>query len=137
MTSKTFFSSKNFRVYRKTKIHTDIVLDFIFSDFSYVDKSLSVTEFICEWEVRLQSALAAGCQYSDAVLAFKLLHNSELDNSDIQQSKHVLIAIWTYDLYGPVRIAFDAGKSITRASGKGLDPGSRYFVGPCEMASSR
>ncbi len=66
------------------------ILDYIlFSDFSYVDKSLSVTEFICEWEVRLQSALAAGCQYSDAVLAFKLLHNSELDNSDIQQSKLV------------------------------------------------
>ncbi len=65
------------------------ILVYTFSDFSYVDKSLSVTEFICEWEVRLQSALAAGCQYSDAVLAFKLLHNSELDNSDIQQSKLV------------------------------------------------
>jgi hypothetical protein len=84
---KAFFKSKNFRICCKIIKHT--VLDFIFSDFSYVDKSLSVTEFICEWEVRLQSALAAGCQYSDAVLAFKLLHNSELDNSDIQQSKLV------------------------------------------------
>ncbi len=28
--------------------------------------------------------------------------------------------LWTYDLYGPVRNAFDAGKSITRASGRGL-----------------
>jgi hypothetical protein len=27
-----------------------------------------------------------------------------------------------YDLYGPIRNAFDAGKSITRASGRGLGP---------------
>ncbi len=92
-----------------------------------------MTEFICEWEVRLQSALAAGCQYSDAVLAFKLLHNSELDNSDIQQSKPVQIAIWTYDLYGPVRHAFDAGKSITWARGRGLGPGNRDFLGPVKL----
>ncbi len=45
-----------------------------------------------------------------------------------------------YDLYGPVRNAFDAGKSITRASGRGLGPGNQdffKFFGPCEMASSR
>ncbi len=44
--------------------------------------------------------------------------------------------LWTYDLYGPIRNAFDAGKSITRASGRGLGPGNRDFSGPCEMASS-
>ncbi len=45
--------------------------------------------------------------------------------------------LWTYDLYGPVRNTFDAGKSITRASaGGGLDPGNGYFFGPCEMAST-
>jgi hypothetical protein len=27
--------------------------------------------------------------------------------------------LWTYDLYGPVRNAFDGGKSITMASGRG------------------
>jgi hypothetical protein len=32
--------------------------------------------------------------------------------------------LWTYDLYGPVRHAFDVGKSITRASGRGLGPGN-------------
>ncbi len=42
-----------------------------------------------------------------------------------------------YDLYGPVRNGFDAGRSITRASGRGLGPGNRDFLGPCEMASSR
>jgi hypothetical protein len=31
----------------------------------------------------------------------------------------------TYDLYGPVRNAFDAGKSVTRASGRGLGPGNQ------------
>ena len=55
--------------------------------FSYLDKSVSMSEFISEWEGRLESALAAGCQYSDAVLAFKLIHNSHLDTSEIQQSK--------------------------------------------------
>jgi hypothetical protein len=48
---------------------------------------VSITEFIGEWEARLERAVAAGCQYSDAVLAFKLLDNSELDSSDIQQSE--------------------------------------------------
>ncbi len=43
----------------------------------------------------------------------------------------------TYDLYVPVCNAFDAGKSITRASGRGLGPGNQDFFGPCEMASSR
>jgi hypothetical protein len=42
----------------------------------------------------------------------------------------------TYNLYGPVHNAFDAGKSITWASGRGLGPGNRDFSGPCEMASS-
>jgi hypothetical protein len=38
----------------------------------------------------------------------------------------------------PVRNAFDAGKSITRASGGGggWGPGNRYFFGPCEMMTS-
>ncbi len=33
--------------------------------------------------------------------------------------------------------AFDAGKSIMRASGRELGPGKPDFFGPCEMASSR
>jgi hypothetical protein len=34
----------------------------------------------------------------------------------------------TYDLYGPVHNAFDAGKSITRSRGRGLGPGNPdYF----------
>jgi hypothetical protein len=43
--------------------------------------------------------------------------------------------------YGPVCNAFDAGKSIgksiTRASGRGLGPGNRDFFRPCGMASTR
>ncbi len=33
--------------------------------------------------------------------------------------------LWTHDLYSPVRNAFDAGKSITRASGRALGPRNR------------
>jgi hypothetical protein len=36
----------------------------------------------------------------------------------------------TYDLYGPLLNALDAGNSITRASGRGLDLEIETFVGP-------
>ncbi len=36
-----------------------------------------------------------------------------------------------------VHNAFDAGKSITRVSERGLGPGNQDFFGPCEMSSSR
>ncbi len=39
------------------------------------------------------------------------------------------------DLYAPYN-AFDAVKSITRASERGLGPGNQDFFGPCEMSSS-
>jgi hypothetical protein len=53
-------------------------------------------------------------------------------------SQHVSINVkisylWTFDLYGPVRNAFDAGNSIMRASGRGLSPGNRDFFGLFEM----
>jgi hypothetical protein len=44
--------------------------------------------------------------------------------------------LWTYDLYRPICNAFDAGKSITRASERGWGPGNQDCFGPCEMASS-
>jgi hypothetical protein len=48
----------------------------------------------------------------------------------------------TYDLKGPVRIAFDADSihyegKWEGAGGWGLGPGNRDFFGPCEMASNR
>jgi hypothetical protein len=43
----------------------------------------------------------------------------------------------TYDLYGPLRNVFDAGRYIMLASGRGLGPGIGEFFGPCEMTSSR
>ncbi len=48
------------------------------------------------------------------------------------QSRHLLIFMY-------LRIAFDAGKSITRANGRGLGPGNRDFFGPCpcDIVSSR
>jgi hypothetical protein len=45
--------------------------------------------------------------------------------------------LWTYDLYGPICNAFDAGKSIRRSSGRGLGPWNQDFFGPFQMASSR
>ncbi len=50
---------------------------------------------------------------------------------------HYALAIYGPMIYGSVCNGFDAGKSITRASGRGLGPGNRDFFGPCEMASSR
>jgi hypothetical protein len=44
--------------------------------------------------------------------------------------------LWTYDLYSPVRNAFDKGTTITRASGRGLVPGNQDFLGTSEMALS-
>ncbi len=38
--------------------------------------------------------------------------------------------LWTSDRYGSVLNAFDAGKSITRASGRGYGPGNLDFFGP-------
>ncbi len=35
-------------------------------------------------------------------------------------------------LYGPVH-GFDAGRSITRASERGLGRGNQDLLGPCEM----
>ncbi len=37
--------------------------------------------------------------------------------------------LWTYDLYAR-RNDFYEGQTITRASGRGLGPGNRYFLGP-------
>jgi hypothetical protein len=50
---------------------------------------------------------------------------------------HCLSYLWTYDLYGPVRNTFDAGKYIIRASGKGLGLEIETFFGTCETASNR
>ncbi len=37
--------------------------------------------------------------------------------------------LWTYDLYGPICNGFDACRSITRASGRGLGPCNWDFLG--------
>jgi hypothetical protein len=44
-----------------------------------------------------------------------------------------------YDLYGPVRNAYDEGSIHYEGKweGVGLGPGNRDYFGPCEMASSR
>jgi hypothetical protein len=42
--------------------------------------------------------------------------------------------LWAYELYGPVRNAFDVSKFIMRVSVRGWGPGNRDFFGPCEMA---
>jgi hypothetical protein len=43
----------------------------------------------------------------------------------------------TYDLFGPVRNAFDAGSIHYEGKWEGVGPGNRDFFGPCEIASSR
>jgi hypothetical protein len=46
--------------------------------------SRSVREFIEEWEARLERAIRAGCRYSDAVLAFKLLERANLEKAELE-----------------------------------------------------
>jgi hypothetical protein len=60
----------------------------------------------------------------------------------LPQDNHLLYNIsylWTYDLYGPVLTAFDAGNSITRASGRWLGMKIETFWGPvkCHRAVRR
>ncbi len=53
-----------------------------------------------------------------------------------QQNKRAAIGysyLCTYNLYGPLRNVFDACKTITTASGRGLGPGNREFFGPCAI----
>jgi hypothetical protein len=57
-------------------------------------------------------------------------------HTEMQQRKNDFSCLWTYDLYGPVCNAFDEGKYIPRASGRGLGPGNQDFFEPCEMTSS-
>jgi hypothetical protein len=59
------------------------------------------------------------------MLRYLLHKNSSRDENFLIFLPHLSscgtgIAIWTYDLYGPVCNAFYAGKSITRESGRGL-----------------
>lgn len=46
---------------------------------------LPLSEFISEWSARLNSAVVAGCEYSDTVLAFKLLDRVNLDQRAVRQ----------------------------------------------------
>jgi hypothetical protein len=50
--------------------------------------------------------------------------------------KDTVLAIYEPMIY-KAPFAFDVGKSMTRASGRGLGPGNRDFFGPSQMASSR
>ncbi len=40
----------------------------------------------------------------------------------------------TYDLYGPVRKVFDAGRYFMWGGGNGVAAGNLEFCGPCEIA---
>ncbi len=40
---------------------------------------------------------------------------------------NIISNLWTYDLYRPIRNAFDAGRYITRGSGRGLGPEIETF----------
>lgn len=56
-----------------------------FEEYSFFDHSQSVVDFVCEWEARLAGAMAAGCHYSDQVLAFKLLEKANMEDIDVEQ----------------------------------------------------
>jgi hypothetical protein len=52
-----------------------------FEEYTHYDKSLSLAEFISEWERRCREAVASGVEYSDTVLAFKLLARVHLHDA--------------------------------------------------------
>jgi hypothetical protein len=54
-----------------------------FEEYSYYDKSLSPAQFTREWERRLGLAAAVGCEYTDRVLAFKLLARCHLRDTAV------------------------------------------------------
>ena len=57
-----------------------------FEDYVYEDKEgLSLVEYIRGWEGRLAAALAAGCEYSDTLLAHKLLFGARLHQAHFIQ----------------------------------------------------
>jgi hypothetical protein len=57
-----------------------------FEDYKNNEVSpLPLSEFISEWSARLNSAVAAGCEYSDTVLAFKLMDRVNLDDDAVRQ----------------------------------------------------
>ncbi len=56
-----------------------------FEEFSNCEEqSLSLVEFMAEWEARMKVALAAGLQYSDTVLAYKLLDRANLAHHQLE-----------------------------------------------------
>jgi hypothetical protein len=64
---------------------------------------------------------------------------SESESTTTSMPTHALDIYWPMcmDVYGPVCNAFDAGNSITRASGGGWALEIKTFFLPCEMVSSR
>jgi hypothetical protein len=61
---------------------------------------------------------------------YKLYNNSLLWTVSSVKKEHHNIYLWTYDLYDPVRNAFDAGKSITRQMGRGWALEIETFLDP-------
>ncbi|XP_023334637.1 gastrula zinc finger protein xFG20-1 isoform X2 [Eurytemora carolleeae] len=55
-----------------------------FEEFFFNEEDTDFSDFLDEWQIRLTSALDAGISYSESVLAFKLLKNSNLD-ADAQE----------------------------------------------------
>ncbi len=77
------------------------------------------------------------------VITFRLINwnNISIRAADWvnKSNKEKLISylLYTYDLYGPVRNAFDAGSIHFAGKWEGVGPWKSRLFGPCEMASSR
>ncbi len=83
-----------------------------------------------------------GCEdFYDEKAKQKKADLAESLGTDVGDKVHFLLSkncnsyLWTM-IYKAPHNAFDAGNSITRASGRWLGPGNRGFFGPCEVASN-
>jgi hypothetical protein len=65
-----------------------------FEEYSYSGRSQSMADFVAEWEMRQEAAAAAGCEYSEAVLAFKLLSGAGLEETETAAVLCSLLADW-------------------------------------------
>jgi hypothetical protein len=53
-----------------------------------------MAEYIAGWELRLEAAVAVGCEYSEAVLAFKLLRQAGLEEAETASVLSSLQSVW-------------------------------------------
>ncbi len=126
------------RLFHGLKGQCHHIFDFRYFHESVSPKPLSIPIFEkFEMILTLYSGLGGRWFIKDLVTLFLKQPESILLKLFIsleahRKPMHCNSYLWANNFHGPVRNAFNARKSITRASGSELGPGNRDFFGPCE-----